>query len=131
MGSRPRRSRHTPASSGSKWIRPATRWAIYHRDDFACVYCTRVSRLTLDHLTPCEAGGTHEPSNLVTCCYGCNSSKQGLDVRAWYRRLRDRGIDTEQVRRRIARVVRRPIDRARGRLLASTREGEFTEAAHG
>lgn len=120
---RPRRSRHTPAAQGSKWIRRSTRWAIYHRDDFACVYCGRVprktTRLSLDHVRPVESHGRRNaPEHLVTCCVSCNSSKQGLTVRQWYARLRGLGIDTDAVRRRVARTVRRPIDRARGRLLA-------------
>lgn len=123
MSSRPRRSRYTPAASGSKWIAPATRWAIYHRDGFACVYCESVGPvLSLDHVTACVRGARRsDPRGLVTCCYSCNSSKQGLSVREWFARLRARGIDTDAVRRRIARLTQRELDRARGRFLARSR----------
>lgn len=119
-----RRSKYTPAANGSKWIKPSTRWAIYYRDDFACVYCTEIpTQLTLDHVKNVECGGSNDPSNLVTCCLGCNSRKQSLSMRQWFRRLRGMGYhNTEPIRRRIARLVKKPLDRERGRFLASTRE---------
>lgn len=123
MTSRPRRSAHTPAGGGSKWIWPSTRWAIYHRDDFACVYCGHVGNLSLDHVRAVEQGGTHGPENLVTCCVSCNSSKQREGARGWYARLRLRGYDSDAARRRVKRAVTKDIDRARGRLLARAQKG--------
>lgn len=120
MTYRHRRSKHTPAAKGGSWIRPGTRWAIYKRDSFRCVYCASGSALTLDHVHAVEhAGRNNQPCNLVTCCLSCNSSKQGLSKRAWYARLRARGINTERVRKRIARLIRKPIDRLAGRLIAN------------
>lgn len=116
---RPRRSKHTPAAQGSKWIRPSTRWAIYHRDNFACVYCTRVGSLSLDHVGAVEVHGRDNGAhNLVTSCVSCNSSKQGISTRAWFAKLRTKGIDTTLVRRRIAAARAKPIDRVRGAFLA-------------
>ena len=107
---------------GAKWIRRSTRDAIYHRDGFACVYCTRAGvRLTLDHLLAVDLGGTHDPANLVTACLSCNSAKQGLSVRAWFRRLRARGADTTKIGRRVRRLTRKALDRAEGRRLARAR----------
>ena len=66
---------------GMNWIRQERRLAIYIRDGFTCVYCTRDLRdvapgeLTLDHLMPRERGGGNESTNLVTACRACNSSK--------------------------------------------------------
>jgi hypothetical protein len=117
-GCRLRRSAHTPAAQGSKWLRPSTRWAIYLRDVFACVYCGHIGRLTVDHIRSAEEGGGNEPTNLVTCCLSCNSSKQGISRRAWYARLRQRGINTKAVRDRIRRLTAKALDRERGRLLA-------------
>lgn len=119
---RPRRSSHTPAAKGSKWIRPSTRWAIYHRDDFACVYCGNVGDLSLDHVRAVAGSGTNEPENLVTCCIRCNSSKQQLTMRQWYAKLRAADYDVEAIQRRVARAVRQPIDRVRGRFLAGKEE---------
>lgn len=116
------RSRHTPAGRGGSWIRPSTRWAIYHRDDFACVYCGHVGRLTIDHLESVEEHGRNEDhTNLVTACISCNSIKQNLTKREWFAKLRDKGIDTEAVRRHIHRVTSKELDRRRGRFLASYR----------
>ncbi len=120
--SRVRRSAHTPAANGSKWIVPGRRWAIYLRDGFACVYCGHIGDLSLDHVVPAERGGNHHASNLVTCCISCNSSKQGISNRKWFARLRERGIDTNKMRHRIARLLRKPLDRKLGRFLASTRK---------
>lgn len=125
--SRVRRSKHTPAANGSKWIRAATRWAIYLRDNFACVYCevggaTNGHTLTLDHIKSVEDGGGHNPENLVTCCLSCNSAKQSLSQRQWFARLRERGIETVAMRHRISRCRKRQLDRQRGRFLAATRE---------
>lgn len=119
--SRPRRSRHSPAGRhGGKWLRPQTRWAIYARDGFACVYCLAhvLEALTIDHLRSVERGGTNAPSNLVTCCRGCNSAKQGRTLRAWYARLRAAGVDVAAVRARVARTTRRRLNRSWGRYLA-------------
>ena len=113
-------------NQGMNWIRLSTRLAIYHRDGFACVYCgegaERVGRgLPLDHVTACELGGSNAPSNLVTACLSCNSSKQDSTTRAWFARLRDSGTDTSTMGARIRRLVNRPLDRAEGVRLAAIR----------
>lgn len=114
--SRKRRSAHTPAAQGGKWIHPSTRWAIYHRDAFTCVYCLNTGRLSLDHVRSVEGSGRdNSSSNLVTCCVSCNSAKQALTMRQWLAVLRIGGIDTTEVRRRITRQTRRKLDRAKGR----------------
>ena len=66
---------------GMNWIRQEKRLAIYLRDGMACCYCGQGieeddgMRLTLDHLKPYASGGSNLPSNLVTCCHICNSSR--------------------------------------------------------
>ncbi len=108
--------------NGAKWCWPSTRHAIYHRDGHACVYCARTEKLSLDHLTPEELGGTHEPTNLVTSCFSCNSARGKKTLRAWLRYLRERGVDTSKMATRIRRLVRRELDRAEGRRLAKERK---------
>lgn len=112
-------------NQGSKWIRPATRLAIYSRDGFCCAYCGATAEagatLTLDHLTACELGGSNAPENLITACLSCNSSKQHRTIREWFAALRDRGIDTTQIAARIRRQTARKLDRAEGRRLAALR----------
>lgn len=69
-------------ASGSHWIRPEKRLAIYVRDGFACAYCGDSLRdaapadVTLDHLLPRAAGGKNAATNLVTACRACNSSRK-------------------------------------------------------
>ena len=60
---------------------------IYQRDEFKCYRCgTQVANgrrrkrkglqlATLDHFIPKSKGGSDDPSNLLTCCLGCNNSK--------------------------------------------------------
>jgi 5-methylcytosine-specific restriction endonuclease McrA len=111
---------------GMNWVRLSTRLAIYHRDGFCCVYCGSASEehgvgLTLDHLVSVELGGSNDPSNLVTACHHCNSSKQALTTRGWLKRLRALEIDASRVARRIRALVRRPLDRGEGRRLERAR----------
>jgi hypothetical protein len=101
----------------SSFIQRSTRFAIYYRDDFDCVYCRLVfppaingQGLTLDHLVPRAQGGSHRPENLVTACMSCNCSKQHRLSGVLYPNL--------VVSRRIAAAIRKPLDRKVGRLLA-------------
>lgn len=103
---------------GSKWIRPSTRHAIYHRDGQRCVYCARPEQLSLDHLLPEELGGDHATDNLVTACKPCNDARGCKTLRAWLKYLRGRGVDTSKMARRIRRLTKKPLDRAEGRRLA-------------
>lgn len=58
---------------------PRLRWSILERDRFACVYCGRGTpdgiKLAVDHVIPWSAGGTDDPTNLVTACEDCNTGK--------------------------------------------------------
>jgi 5-methylcytosine-specific restriction endonuclease McrA len=74
---------------GKNWIRPVKRLAIYIRDEFRCVYCGRdlyhvdIGTLSLDHVVCRSAGGNNDPSNLVTCCSTCNSSRGAKPLSVW------------------------------------------------
>ena len=63
------------------------RLAIYLRDGLACVYCGQAvddgAKLTLDHLKPYSKGGSHNATNLVTCCAICNSRRGTRTLKAW------------------------------------------------
>jgi 5-methylcytosine-specific restriction endonuclease McrA len=103
---------------GSKWIRPKKRWAIYKRDGGVCAYCGVHAvdggdpvTFTLDHLLPRELGGSNDATNLVTACLSCNSARQAKTFRAWLEHLRKRGTDTTKLRRRIRRMVKKPLPR--------------------
>lgn len=108
--------------SSTSWIRKSTRYAIYHRDGFDCVYCLGVfppdfsgRDLSLDHIVPRSQGGTHRADNLVTCCRTCNSRKQDAIAQGF------KGIawPASGVSGRIARAVRRPLNREVGRILSA------------
>ncbi|MDT8306275.1 MAG: HNH endonuclease [Anaerolineae bacterium] len=51
---------------------------VLRRDDYTCQYCGRKSyHLTIDHVVPRHAGGSHSWTNLVAACSGCNRRKGG------------------------------------------------------
>jgi 5-methylcytosine-specific restriction endonuclease McrA len=94
----------------SSWIARSTRFAIYHRDGFRCVYCRKQHAadgegLTLDHIEARGHGGNHKPENLVTACLSCNSRRQ-------HKKLRKPTLE------RLRRLAARPLNREVGRLLA-------------
>jgi len=54
-----------------------TRFNVFLRDGFACVYCGSGKDLTFDHLIPRSKGGTTHWGNIVTACSPCNLKKGG------------------------------------------------------
>ena len=58
--------------------RPAfTRFNVFLRDRFSCVYCGDGDELTFDHLIPRSRGGRTTWDNVVTACSDCNLRKGG------------------------------------------------------
>ena len=58
--------------------RPAfTRFNVFLRDRFECVYCGDEDELTFDHLVPRSRGGRTTWENVVTACSACNLRKGG------------------------------------------------------
>ena len=54
-----------------------TRFNVFLRDGFACVYCRSPDDLTFDHLIPRSRGGRTTWENIVTACSPCNLKKGG------------------------------------------------------
>ena len=52
-----------------------SRYNIYRRDEYSCVYCGDKGNLTIDHVKPKSKGGRNSWDNLVTCCGSCNVNK--------------------------------------------------------
>ena len=52
-----------------------SRFNIYRRDDYKCLYCGSDRSLTLDHIIPRSKGGKNSWTNLATCCMKCNITK--------------------------------------------------------
>jgi 5-methylcytosine-specific restriction endonuclease McrA len=101
-----RKRLHSPHQPVGRWIRPVKRLAIYLRDGYCCVYCSRnlcgadPREVNLDHVVSRVDGGTNHESNLVTTCRACNCSRQDqpvgkfctAEVRLTIRRLTSRSL---------------------------------------
>ena len=64
------------------YIKPArnpafTRFNLFLRDKFACVYCGSQKELTFDHVVPRAYGGKTTWENVATACAPCNLKKGG------------------------------------------------------
>jgi len=54
-----------------------TRFNLFLRDGFACVYCGSSDELTFDHVQPRRLGGKTRWDNIVAACTKCNLKKGG------------------------------------------------------
>jgi 5-methylcytosine-specific restriction endonuclease McrA len=54
-----------------------TRFNLFLRDGFSCVYCGSPNELTFDHLIPRRLGGKTSWTNIVAACSSCNLKKGG------------------------------------------------------
>lgn len=54
-----------------------TRFNLFLRDGFECVYCKSPEDLTFDHLVPRRLGGKTSWTNIVAACSQCNLKKGG------------------------------------------------------
>ena len=69
--------------AGAVNISKRTRFEIFKRDGFRCVYCgaTPLQKpLHVDHVVPQAEGGASKPSNLVTACADCNLGKAAVPL---------------------------------------------------
>jgi 5-methylcytosine-specific restriction endonuclease McrA len=58
-----------------------TRFNLFLRDSFTCLYCGWGEDLTFDHINPRSKGGRTTWENIVTACAPCNLSKGGRTPR--------------------------------------------------
>ena len=96
-------------ASGYDWIERSTRLAIYLRDENVCLACGTADDLSLDHFD--TSNRSSAPSNLVTLCLSCNSSRRASDPDVWNPAFAERA--------RVA--ILKPIDRKEGLRLAKER----------
>lgn len=63
-------------------ISARTRWEVFNRDNFRCVYCGvgKEAVLVIDHGDPFSKGGADDESNYVTACKACNDGKRARIV---------------------------------------------------
>lgn len=104
-------------TSGSDWVWYPTRLAIYARDGWRCLRCGDVESLSIDHVA---IDGGNGPTNLITLCVSCNSSRQRQPIERFDRAL------AALAREHVAK----PLDRAAARKLArELRPGRFVQHA--
>jgi 5-methylcytosine-specific restriction endonuclease McrA len=60
-----------------------SRFNIYRRDEYTCVYCPSKKDLTIDHVKPRSKGGKNSWENLVTCCSSCNTAKGNKPLKTY------------------------------------------------
>ena len=66
-----------------KALSKRTRFEIFKRDGFRCVYCGATpndSPLHVDHVNPVAEGGATHETNLVTACQSCNGGKSAVPL---------------------------------------------------
>lgn len=67
-----------------KAISKKTRFEVFKRDGFKCVYCSAhppESILHVDHIVAVASGGANDIDNLATACEACNQGKGARDIR--------------------------------------------------
>ena len=106
----------------SNFIARETRVAIYNRDGFSCVYCGTIGSeggkgatgtiLSLDHITPRTLGGAlADPTNLVTACCLCNSTRGRMTLPRFQAYLsQKKGIETvKNLSAKVRRQAKKPL----------------------
>lgn len=82
-----------------------TRFEIFKRDGFRCVYCGSSPPAVLleaDHVIPVVDGGTNDQDNLVTACEGCNRGKGPVSLQVIPRSLADQATEVAEREAQIA-----------------------------
>lgn len=66
-----------------KAISKKTRFEVFKRDGFKCMYCGQSSPsvvLNVDHIHPVSKGGDNDILNLITSCFDCNAGKSDRKI---------------------------------------------------
>ncbi|WP_302080602.1 HNH endonuclease [Salinibaculum rarum] len=72
------------------------RTEVYERDNYTCQYCQNEfarDSLTLEHVVPVSKGGIDDPTNYITACRSCNSSKSDEMIEEFLSRRGDLNIN--------------------------------------
>lgn len=130
-------TRRPKRDQGMNWIRPEKRLAIYLRDGLACCYCGDSledgAKLTLDHLRPYSSGGSNAPTNLVTCCHRCNSSRGNRSWKLFAAKVAgylNHGIKGASIIEHVTTTRGRKLDVAAAKELISRRGGFAAALRH-
>lgn len=82
------------------------------RDDYKCQYCGvrhLIGELTYDHVIPRSQGGRTIWTNIVACCYDCNSKKAGRTPEQAGMRLLKKPIQPVDVPAVVIQLSRRNV----------------------
>lgn len=66
-----------------KALSKKTRFEVFKRDGFRCMYCgatPNAALLQVDHITAVANGGANDMGNLVTACQPCNAGKSAIPL---------------------------------------------------
>lgn len=66
---------------------PELRLVLLKRESHKCFYCLKSlseENYTVDHIFAQVAGGTHSYTNVVACCFDCNSRKQDKTAKSFF-----------------------------------------------
>jgi hypothetical protein len=81
-------------------ISKKTRFEVFKRDAFQCVYCgnhpTELIVLHVDHVHPVAEGGSNDIENLVTACSDCNLGKGARLLTAVPQSLEEKAEETAE-----------------------------------
>ncbi len=100
-----------------KAISTRTRFEVFKRDGFKCLYCGRTPPsvlLHVDHIIPVCQGGDNSRDNLATSCDKCNLGKSGVSLAAVPKSLQDRAaesIEREKQVKALAKAIKAEKDR--------------------
>lgn len=103
--------------SQRKAISTRTRFEVFKRDGFKCLYCGRTPPdvlLHVDHIIPVCEGGDNSRDNLATSCDKCNLGKSGVSLTVVPKSLEERAaesIEREKQVKALAKAMRAEKER--------------------
>lgn len=92
-----------------KAISTRTRFEVFKRDGFKCLYCGRTPPnvlLHVDHIIPVCQGGDNSRDNLATSCDKCNFGKAGISLTAVPKSLQDRAAESIEREKQVKALAR-------------------------
>lgn len=131
-----------PEKPKRRAISKKTRFDVFKRDGFRCMYCGAhppAVVLQVDHIIAVSQGGRNTIDNLVTACQPCNLGKGAADLRVAPQSLAELAADTaereaqlagyaavmEEARRRLDADVWRVFDVLFGPTITSVSHDEY------
>jgi hypothetical protein len=82
-----------------KAISPKTRFEVFKRDGFKCLYCGAHPPgvlLEVDHIVAVVEGGAHDMDNFATACWNCNRGKGARDLKTAPKTLAAKARETQE-----------------------------------